>query len=244
MFVNWREVLSLYAGIKSLPSGFRVLGRRGFSIPVYEPTDIQTVWVVFCGKDYWVPPGTKTVLDLGANIGAFSIFAAMIGGATKIWAYEPVRQTYERLQYTIGENKLQDRIASVNKGVAAVSGTRQIWLGCASPHSSMYRRHSGAWESGDDEAIQVCSLGDIFEATAMDEIDVVKMDCEGGEVEAILNADDDALQRMRRVSMEYHFPSNLSTPQELISKFNSAGFRVVRHCPKERLLWLERIGRR
>ena len=53
-------------------------GRENFEIQLRKPSDVQTVWAVFCNCNYQVPEAPSVVLDLGANIGTFSIYAAKV----------------------------------------------------------------------------------------------------------------------------------------------------------------------
>ena len=129
----------------------------------WEPADIQTTWVVFCTSTYRIPKSCGLVLDLGANIGTFSILAAKIMGAERIIALEPVSKTFDKLRCNIENNGLASRVVTMRKGIGGSTGPRTIHLGVSSPHSSMYYRNDPRFESGRTEEIEVISLDQLFE---------------------------------------------------------------------------------
>src|SRR5688500_8702904 len=66
-------------------------------------------------------PGDLFV-DVGANIGSYSILAAGVCGSHVI-AVEPVPQTFRNLQDNVRLNDLQDFIATKNVALGASAGT-------------------------------------------------------------------------------------------------------------------------
>lgn len=57
-----------------------------------------------------VKPG-QTVLDVGANIGLFTVtMAALVGSTGKVFAFEPLERNAELLERSIVENGFQDRV--------------------------------------------------------------------------------------------------------------------------------------
>jgi hypothetical protein len=67
------------------------------------------------------------------------------------------------------------------------------------------------------------------------------MDCEGGEVEAILAAGDETLRRMKHISFEYHFPGNISTESEFFGRLERAGFKCTSKSSVGRLAQFVRM---
>jgi FkbM family methyltransferase len=232
-FENWRQITQIYAGAE-MPSNFSALGRSGFTLPLTHPTDVQTAWVVFCSGDYFVPPDCDTVLDLGANIGAFTLYASRCRGAKHIYAFEPVASTFETLRSNIEANALQN-VQVVRKGIAGKPGRRPIHLGVTSQHASLIYRGDPRYESGDTEDVEVVTLDQLFDELNIGEVSMAKMDCEGGEVDAILAASDQTLRRIRHLSLEYHYPSGLSNDAEFFGRLARAGFRCTRRSRVGRL---------
>lgn len=61
-------------------------------------------------------------VDVGANVGSYTILACAAVGAKGI-AFEPVPSTYEKLVQNLHINYLGDKVESVNSGVGAGPGT-------------------------------------------------------------------------------------------------------------------------
>jgi predicted nicotinamide N-methyase len=54
----------------------------------------------------------RTVVDIGANVGAFSMLAAVMG-ATDVWAYEPHPASFAALQSNVGAAPIRVRNQAV-----------------------------------------------------------------------------------------------------------------------------------
>ena len=68
-----------------------------------------------------------TVIDIGANVGFFSVYAANLAYQGKVYAFEPVKSSFEQLLYYKNRFKLDNLIVQNN----AVSNERKeakIWL--------------------------------------------------------------------------------------------------------------------
>lgn len=241
-FENWSELARLYSGLSIMTAPVVARGRKDFRLTMWEPGDVQTLWVVFCANSYRLPRPRGLVLDLGANIGAFSVFASHILGAERIVAVEPVASTFDKLRQNLADNGLSSRVTALRLGVGGKNGSRDIWLGTSSPHASMYHRGDSRFESGETEVIEVITLDDLLNQLGED-VDICKMDCEGAEVEALLAASDDTLRRIRFLCMEYHHPArDLGTTAQLFERLERAGFRCVLHEPSAKLAHFERVA--
>jgi FkbM family methyltransferase len=232
-FDNWFHISRVYAGA-AMPDDFAAHGRSGFTLPLHHPTDVQTAWVVFCTGDYFVPWECRTVLDLGANVGAFTLYASCCRRAHVVYAAEPVSGTFAVLQANVVANGLQNA-RLVRKGIGARSGRRTIHLGVTSQHASLVHRGDPRFESGETEEVEIVTLEQLFDELNVEHIDMAKMDCEGGEVEAILAADDDTLRRIKHLSLEYHYPGDISNDAEFFGRLARAGFRCTRRSRVGRL---------
>ncbi len=61
-------------------------------------------------------------VDVGANVGSYTILACAAVGATG-WAFEPVPSTYRRLDDNIRLNRLETRVRHLNVGIGREPGT-------------------------------------------------------------------------------------------------------------------------
>lgn len=125
-----------------------------------------------------------TVLDLGAHIGWFTLHAARaVGPAGWVYAFEPDPVNFRTLVANVEANRFQDRVVAVPSAVSAVTGTISIYRGASgSAGSSLYpTRDAGAGKFG----VETVSLDEFFAQRGWPQVDVVKLDIEGAEKQAL-----------------------------------------------------------
>jgi len=61
------------------------------------------LWITFFRNEYRGPETCATIVDAGANIGAFSLYSARQAPRATIYALEPLPSTRARLTDTIGQ---------------------------------------------------------------------------------------------------------------------------------------------
>lgn len=203
------------------------LRRGGPAVGVESYEDLATAWVVFFRREYRIPLGAETILDLGANIGCFTLLAALERPRAHLVSLEPFPPTFARLVETIRRNGLGDRVRAVPLGVGARSGERVIPASTA-PSQSLGMLPADAARAAGSTAIGVQSFDELIERASADlsveEIDFVKMDVEGAEHEAIAAASPAALRRVRALAMEYHPNGDKAT---LFGKLRDVGLRLT-----------------
>ena len=235
---NWPRFLLTYMRLSDRPATYRMRG-GDLRIAARSGVDVSTIAVVFIKEDYGPAIGGGTVVDIGANIGVFSLFAAAEPD-TRVYAYEPVQATYAQLRENVQLNGLEERVKTFNLGVTSGSEHRAIHL---SAHGSPFNTLYGA-EGGRTEEIACVGLDRVFEATDIDRCDLLKLDCEGAEFEILLEASEGALQRVRRICVEYH--EQADRPQfrraVLVDHLATRGFRVTHETGQRPsgTLWLVR----
>jgi FkbM family methyltransferase len=172
---------------------------------------------------YHVRATDRVIVDAGANIGCFSIYAASKAPRARIYALEPSRSNYAKLVKNVRMNRLETRICIEPFGVAGQTGVLELNTEQASPY------HSAFLPGGrNSERIEVRSLADALAALldVQDEVDLLKMDCEGGEMDCLLNADSSSLRRIGRIAIEYHEWAGFDFA-EMRLKLDGAGFRLA-----------------
>src|SRR4029078_12849095 len=73
---------------------------------------------------YRVTPG-DIVVDIGANIGTFSVYAAKVCGASRVFSFEPFPDNYRMLLRNIAQDGLGN-MTCVNQAVAGNRGRRRM----------------------------------------------------------------------------------------------------------------------
>lgn len=134
-----------------------------------------------------------TVIDCGAHIGVFSTMCAQ-QGARKVIAVEPQPENLELLRLNCAPFPQID--------------IRPVAIGAAEGTAYIAGESGGAHhEPGHPDAIDVpqttlASLLDQHEA-----VGILKLDMEGGEIDALLGCDHQRLSRVRQIVMETHGPA-------------------------------------
>jgi FkbM family methyltransferase len=152
-----------------------------------------------------------TILDIGANVGSFAIWASLRWPNSTIHCYEPYPQTFAILEENV--KHLHNVICN---NVAVYPSTKD-----SEPFWSRY--------AGDGEAGLTAYVGTIFRKLAAENIlevpvfhprdlpsaDIIKLDVEGGEA-VILGAT--ALQDVSLILLEYHDLENKTALEELLKE--------------------------
>jgi FkbM family methyltransferase len=125
-------------------------------------------------------PG-MTVIDVGANVGYYSLLAAQaIGSTGHVWAFEPVPSTVALIHKSVDDNGCADRIQVCPCAVGASAGTARIYLGPEdSGTSNLFIPHTEYVD------VPVTTLDTWAAAQGWPTVDVVKMDIEGAERDAL-----------------------------------------------------------
>lgn len=122
------------------------------------------------------------VADIGANIGYFSRFLSlMIGPKGRLFAFEPIPDTFERLIETIALNKLTN-ITPVNAAVSDTNSNLKMFLSHTHYMASLDSKWAG--KAGGEIDVKGVTLDAYFGEKGFYP-DFIKMDIEGGGVYAL-----------------------------------------------------------
>jgi FkbM family methyltransferase len=232
---NWPSFLLSYAGFTN--EGMRFEFRDSSVIHTESGVDASTIYVVFFRMDYGIVAGNDVIIDIGANIGAFTFYAASQSPTARIYSYEPTPSNYQILQRNISENSLQNRVIARNIGVAAERGVRRLFLGDGSPYHSIHQVSEGQpfFE------MTCCRLQDIFDDNDIGRCNLLKIDCEGAEYEILRGTPATYFDRIDRIRMEYH---NQDSPEhnidDLTRFLETMSFFLVYRDTNALIAWYER----
>lgn len=212
-------VLKTYVTKKNIPRYIRL--QNGFQLDLSSHSeDIVTVMVVFCKHDYGTDLAGKTIIDIGANIGIFSLFAAY-KGAQKIVAIEPGQEAISTLKKSIEANSLQKRITAIQAAVTAVDGGILHFPTLSSPNNRP--TNSGT----NTVKVPTVSLKTIINSYFNSPVDLLKMDCEGGEYDILYNTDQHTLALIREIRMELHGAKQ--DKDALLNYLQQKGFKLNKY---------------
>lgn len=219
VFTNPYKVFKAYLSKKNLPKQLQF--KNGFQLHLSShPEDIVTAIVVCCKHDYGSDFEGKTIIDIGANIGAFSLFAAH-KGAKQIVAIEPVPEAVNTLRRSVEANKLQNAVTVLQAAVTSQNGSTLYFPTQSSPNNAP------ADTTTNTIAVSTMSLKTIVSDHFNVPIDLLKIDCEGGEYDILYNADDTTLAQIHEIRMELH--GDTGQKEALLQHLKAKGFRLHKY---------------
>jgi FkbM family methyltransferase len=140
-----------------------------------------------------IPEGA-TLVDVGANVGMYSVFAAVVRGA-KVFAFEPESQNYALLNANIASNGLSEQVVAFP---LALSDTMQLDKLYLSEFSAGSSRHSFAEQVGLDlkprgakftQGAFSVTLDQLVEAGSVPVPQFIKVDVDGIEHKVLRGAE-------------------------------------------------------
>lgn len=216
-------------GRKALAAIYDRLGRVSFRRPFRGKTlhwarvDFGFIGEIFERRSYTAIPEMEigesdTVVDAGANVGAFTLFAAVHASRGRVIALEPNHALVRDLARNVKLNSLAN-VEVAHAALGATDGTAILWHAqTGSGNDSLIR---GNRETG--EEVPTLSFPRLMELYRMDRVDFLKVDIEGAEWEALAEAP--WLGKVRRIAVEVH--GEHGDTQVLQGRLRSAGFTVL-----------------
>lgn len=158
------------------------------------------------------------VIDIGAHIGLFTLYASQFCKSGKIYCFEPVPENFKLLSENLILNKIQNVIAK-QCAISNKSGYVKIYLNEDASGNSM---HVSGTESVQAESI---SLKDVIDNNNLNRIDYLKIDCEGEEYEIINSLPVSYFDMIQNMCIEYHFADERPLLiKDLIQKISSLSY--------------------
>ena len=171
---------------------------------------------------------SPTIVDLGANIGAFTLFALSRIPKARVYAYEPNPDSFRFLTKSVERNGFTSRATLVNKAVAGTEGVRTLYVTKELSGTDTLYDHRP-----DNRPVEVLciTLERIFEENGISICDLMKVDVEGAEYEILLSAPDHILSRIKKIVMEWHLIDPRYGINDLTSFLRSKGFVIKMDTP-------------
>jgi FkbM family methyltransferase len=142
-----------------------------------------------------------TFLDIGANDGIYTVFAAKrVGSEGVVWAFEPSTRELERLRFNLDLNQLTARVFPV--ALAECNGEAQFKVAGYEheAHNTLGDFAYAGVEAGAAQTVALRRLDDVVADNPPARIDIIKMDVEGAEFRVLQGATA-TLQKYRPIIM-------------------------------------------
>jgi FkbM family methyltransferase len=219
---QWLLLTLAYLNLHKVRYPYRLLLRDG-KVALIDA--VSEFWFIFFRHDYPVYPSDRWIVDAGANVGLFTLYALTRSPNARILAVEPFPPTYERFRQVLQLNHLEDRVEAVNCALSGRSGTVRM---DASPGLPSHARSVvGTGHRGPSTEVTAKTLEQILEEHGCESVDLLKMDVEGSELDIVLSTPDLVLRRIRRILMEYHSLRGLDADavgEQISQRLEQSGF--------------------
>ena len=198
---NWHVFLFIYFKfihdevVLEMKSGIKIKLRS-------DSTDLNAFTYVWILEEY-NHPGFKInkndiIIDIGAHIGLFALYASQFCKDGKIYCFEPIKENFNLLLANIELNGISNIIAS-NKAISTKSGYVTIFYNLDEAGHSM---HVSSEKSVKVESV---SLSDFLDSYPIQSCNLLKIDCEGEEYGIIDTLESNYFDIIKKMCIEYHF---------------------------------------
>ncbi len=163
---------------------------------------------------------SDVIVDIGANVGFFALYAASLNSRAKIHAFEPFPKNVAQMNNNLRLNEAIAREIRLHpEAVADRAGTATLYFAAGDDSGCSLSQGGNQSQSC---AVPVVHVKDLFGACGIDRCDLLKMDCEGSELPILRATPPEMLAKIGAIIMEYHDPAEVEPLTRLLS---GAGFR-------------------
>jgi len=164
--------------------------------------------------------GGSVVVDLGANRGEFS-HAILQRFGCRVVAVEPVEKLFQSIERDPRLQLLPVAVGASNQTIAM-----NVFHGrCASALGPVVSD-----EPSTTQPVEMVTLAELRRRTGVGQIDLLKMDIEGAEIELLEACSDDELQSVMQMTVEFHeflYPEQAEAVARIKHRMRGLGFWVL-----------------
>jgi FkbM family methyltransferase len=166
-------------------------------------------------------PRNGTFVDIGANVGLYTLNAARtLGPGGRIMAFEPGPEASRRLRKNLSLNMTDATITHIDCAVGATEGVMGLNLDSSNlGGSSLVHQHGG-----EATPVKVRPLLNVLDEAGIRSIDLLKIDIEGAEDQALIPFFDQAPESLYPKVMIVE-RSESAWKQDLLTRLEQAGYR-------------------
>ncbi len=184
------------------------LGKSSLNFFLSSDADESVFHEIFTDRDYKILDenirmAKSCILDIGAHIGLFSVYAAVLNPTVKIFSFEPSQENFSLMKENLRMNQVKN-VVSKNVAIGGNTGLKNLYLSCDSHNHSFVKYVENMKET----KVPVFSLENVFSKlvfkSGFPKCDLVKMDCEGAEFEILASCSKDLLKKIDVFYIEYH----------------------------------------
>jgi len=167
------------------------------------------------------PEEVKTVLDIGANVGATALYFARLFPNARIYAFEPAPDNFAVLERNVANS---NRIRGFNFGLGAGDAALELFHSDNPVNFGGYSLHSAGSDTSKKVRIRIRNVAAVLAELSLEKIDVVKVDTEGAEWDILTAFPEGILRTARYITGELHGNKDFAL-LEYLSRWFDIGMR-------------------
>lgn len=207
-----------------------VYNKKQVKITINSEADESVFGEIFQEREYKIiepviVKASAPIIDIGAHVGMFSIYCAVLNPVTKIFAYEPDEENFDAMKENLQLNHVKN-VTMKNVAIGGVVGQRTLFVSRDSHNHSLLSAEAAGDFSGEEKDVQVVTLERILKQNRLQRVSLVKMDCEGAEFEILENLGENGFAMVDNFYVECHRYTQEMNPLKLRDIFQKHGFRV------------------
>jgi FkbM family methyltransferase len=196
------------------------------------PHDVKIVNEIWMNGEYaapgFVPQIGWTVVDLGANKGFFATWALTRAAAVHVHCFEPDPRNAAALRHNIGP--FADQVTVTEAAVGSTAGTLTLHrlAGRAGQASLSASRAASRGQVVREIPVPVVPTASVL--SPLGDVDLLKVDIEGGEYAALLDVPAVTFDRVSRIAIEadeFDPADPTRRREDLLAHLAKAGFRTA-----------------
>ncbi len=197
-----------------------------------KSTDLQAFANVWLNKEYeeigFFIESDESVIDIGAHVGLFTVYASQFCKNGKIISCEPIKENFELLKENVSMNNLSN-IILYNNAITDKNDKVKVYLNNDSAANSIYG------DGENYEEISTLSLSKILDENMNEKI-CLKLDCEGAEYQIINNTPDKYFEKISKICLEYHIINDGKSQLEKLKKrLNGLNYELIETKTSDKL---------
>jgi FkbM family methyltransferase len=188
---------------------------------------LSEIFIEAIYEQHYRPKPGEIVVDIGANVGVFTVKAAnIVGDKGKVISIEPEPQNFDLLVKNIRINNLTN-VIPIRRGVWSVKDRLSLNLYRTRLCHSLYKE---TWRKVEDTGksipVEVDTLDNILEEIGIEKADFIKMDCEGSEIEALKGMGRTLRTNVKLAIAAYHVVNRTPSYRIIIPELKKKGFEI------------------